>query len=71
MRLPVVKNIRANLYYNCGYIGIKDLVGKDALLVQKHIAQLIVENKWAQSVPLTKELKTQIAVATVLPPIMV
>ena len=71
MRLPGVKSIRANLYYDCGYIGIKDFVGKDAHIVQKHIAQLIVENKWAQSLPLIKELKTQIAVATVLPPIMI
>lgn len=65
MRLPGVKAIRAELYYRCGFSGLKAVAAADAEEMRTCIAEKIAQQGWNVSVPLPKELRTQIAVAKV------
>lgn len=65
MRLPGVKAVRAQLYYHCGLRSLADFAAADAAALQAHIASVIARDGLACSVPLLKELRTQIAVAQV------
>lgn len=69
MRLPGVKYIRADLYFDCGYKSLNDFANADAHKTRAAIAEYIVKHHIPKSVPLLKELSTQIAVAKVLPKI--
>lgn len=46
---------------------MKSFVGKDAVKMRDQITEYIGRNNLPQSVPLLKELNTQIAVAKLLP----
>lgn len=70
MRLPGVKNVRAELYFNCGFETIQSFVGKDAEKIREEITNVISRNNLSQGVPLLKEINTQIAVATILPKLL-
>ncbi len=63
MRLPGVKAIRAQLYYHCGLKSLQDFAASDWQSLQDQIAQCIARDALPRSVPLPKELRTQIAVA--------
>ncbi len=63
MRLPGVKAVRAQLYHHCGLQSLADFAAWDAEALQQHIAQVIEREALPYSVPLPKELRTQIAVA--------
>lgn len=63
MRLPGVKAIRAQLYYHCGLRSLADFAAWEAEPLRAHIAQVIERDTLPCSVPLPKELRTQIAVA--------
>lgn len=67
MRLPGIKELRANLYYDCGYRNLKAFAAQNQPEMRKKLADYIAENKIQKSVPFAKELETQIAVAKVLP----
>jgi hypothetical protein len=67
MRLPGVKDIRASLYYSCGYKRLKDFATEESNDMRENIEMFIMNTKSDKSVPLRKELSTQIAVAKVLP----
>ena len=70
MRLPGVKDIRASLYYDCGYKRLQDFATEKPDDMRKNIELFIIKTKSDKSVPLRKELSTQIAVAKVLPYIL-
>lgn len=70
MRLPGVKDIRASLFYNCGYKRLQDFAIEKTEDMRKNIELFIKKTKSDKSVPLRKELSTQIAVAKVLPHIL-
>lgn len=65
MRLPGVKAVRAQLYYHCGLHSLADFAAADAAALQAHISGVIARDGLSCSVPLPKELRTQIAVAQV------
>lgn len=67
MRLPGVKDVRASLYYDCGYSGLEAFARQTVEGMRRHIARYIAENQVEKSVPFPKELNTQIAAAKVLP----
>lgn len=67
MRLPGCKSTRAELYVGCGYGGLCAFANESAETMRAHIAEVIVERFPEWGVPLPKELRTQIAVAKVLP----
>lgn len=67
MRLPGVKDIRASLYYNCGYKRLQDFAAEEVDNMRGKIRMFIANTNSDKSVPLRKELSTQIAVAKVLP----
>lgn len=67
MRLPGVKDVRASLYYDCGYRRVQDFTKEEPDEMRKKIEQFIIDTKSDKSVPLRKELATQVAVAKVLP----
>ena len=67
MRLPGVKDVRASLYYDCGYPGLEAFARQTGGEMQRKIARYIAENQVKKSVPFPKELNTQIAAAKVLP----
>ena len=67
MRLPGVKELRASLYYDCGYRNLQIFSVQNQPEMRKKLAAYIAENKIQKSVPFAKELETQIAVAKVLP----
>ncbi len=65
MHLPGVKAIRAELYYRCGYRSLAEFAAADAENMRTHMEEEIARHGWNFSVPLPKELRTQIAVAKV------
>lgn len=67
MRLPGVKDLRASLYYHCGYKKLSDFASENPYNMKQKISKIINEEKIDKAVPLGKELATQIAVAKVLP----
>lgn len=67
MRLPGVKDIRASLYYDCGYPDLAAFSRQSGEGMQRQIARYIAENQVKKSVPFPKELNTQIAAAKALP----
>lgn len=67
MRLPGVSGIRATLYYDSGYISLAAFSGQNAPEMRTRIARYIEAHSVPKSVPLKKELATQIAVADALP----
>ncbi len=71
MRLPGVKDLRAALYHDCGYRRLIDFVEQNPDIMQQKITKVIAEEKINKSTPLRKEISTQIAVATVLPYILI
>lgn len=71
MRLPGVKDLRADLYHHCGYKGLVDFQGEDPDNMRRKIGRIITEENIDKIVPLRKELSTQIAVAKVLPKLLI
>lgn len=67
MRLPGVKGVRADLYYDCNYKNIRDFSLQNYIEMQEQVGRYIKNNNIKKSVPFAKELATQIAVAKVLP----
>lgn len=67
MRLPGVKAVRANLYYCCGYRSLKHFSLQTWDGMRAEIAARLPSLGLTCTVPLRKELSTQIAVAEVLP----
>lgn len=67
MRLPGVKDIRASLYYSCGYKRLQEFAKGKTDNMRKNIEQFIIDTRSDKSVPPRKELSTQISVAKVLP----
>ena len=67
MRLPGVKELRANLYFDCGYKTVKDFSVETWESMRQTIDQHIQLSGSSKSLPLPKELATQIAVAKVIP----
>lgn len=67
MRLPGVKDVRADLYYSCNYKSLQDFSIQNYTKMQEQIARYIKDNKIQKSIPFAKELATQIAVSKVLP----
>lgn len=67
MRLPGVKDTRASLYYDCGYKNLQEFACQNSSVMQNQISNIIASNGIKKSVPLSKELSTQIAVAKILP----
>lgn len=67
MRLPGVKSIRADLYYDCHYKNLHDFSLQNDTDMKEVIGRYIRNNSVSKSVPFKKELATQIAVAKVLP----
>lgn len=63
MLLPGVKTIRAQLYFHCGLKSLRDFAAADWQSLQNRIAQCIEQEALPYSLPLPKELRTQIAVA--------
>lgn len=70
MRLPGVKDIRASLYYDCGYKNINDISLQEPEVMKQYISEFIAKTGTKKSIPLTKELSTQIAWAKVYPKII-
>lgn len=67
MRLPGVKSVRSALYYLSGYINVACFRGGDESEMRARIADTVARTGMTATVPLQKELRTQIAVAAVLP----
>lgn len=67
MRLPGVKFIRADLYFDCGYTCLQDFANSEAHQMRDKITACIEKLSINKSVPQMKELLTQIAYAKVLP----
>lgn len=69
MRLPGVKTIRSELYFNCGYTSVKTFAcetPENILTAIKNYINNNIDNK-AKIIPLPKEISTQIAVAKSIP----
>lgn len=67
MRLPGVKDIRASLYFDCGYGNLQIFSIQNRAEMKQQIADFITNHNIQKSVPFSKELDTQIAVAKILP----
>lgn len=70
MRLPGVKCVRAELYFNCNIRSITDMAKQDLINIKEYIYHYIEDTNSKKSVPLNKELKTQISWAKVMPIIL-
>lgn len=66
-RLPGVKELRASLYYDSGFKTLQSFADNETEDMQNKIAEFINSTGSKKSVPLKKELSTQIAVAKILP----
>lgn len=71
MRLPGVKDVRASLYYDCGYKSLQIFSEQNEADMRQHIADCIAKMNLRKSVPFSKELRTQIAVAKILPKLVI
>lgn len=67
MRLPGVKDIRASLYYDSGICGLDEFKKLTYDEVYNRIQAFIKESGTNKTMPLRKELMTQIAVSIILP----
>ncbi len=67
MRLPGVKELRASLYFDCGYCSLQEISAQSQEAMRARCAEYIADNHIEKSVPFAKELETQIAAAKVLP----
>lgn len=70
MRLPGVKDIRANLYYDAGFHNLKKISEQNPLEMKDKISKYIKDNNIHKSPPFQKELTTQIAWAKIYPEII-
>lgn len=70
MRLPGVKCVRAELYFNCNIRNIADMAKQDLINIKQCICNYIEETNSKRAVPLNKELNTQIAWAKVMPVVL-
>lgn len=67
MRLPGVKETRAELYFDSGFRRFDNFSEQTAADMQKTISEYIKASGSGKAVPLLKELSTQIAVSRALP----
>lgn len=67
MRLPGVKDTRASLYYDAGMESLRDFHENSFDEICKMISKYLMETGSDKSMPLKKELLTQIAVSKILP----
>jgi len=67
MRLPGVKDTRASLYYDAGLERIRDLSENSYDEICEKILTYLIKRGSDKSMPLKKELLTQIAVSKILP----
>ena len=67
MRLPGVKDTRASLYYDAGLRSLKEFREASYEEIREKIATYLLNTQSEKSMPLKKELLTQIAVSKILP----
>lgn len=67
MRLPGVKDTRATLYYDAGLRSLKEFREASYEEIREKIATYLLNTQSEKSMPLKKELLTQIAVSKILP----
>lgn len=67
MRLPGVKNIRAELYFKSGFKTLKSMAASEPDEIIESTTEYIDKKNLEKSPPLPKEVATQIAWAKVLP----
>jgi len=70
MRLPGVKDIRANLYYDAGFYNLKKISEQNPLEMKNKISKYIKDNNIPKSPPFQKEITTQVAWAKIYPKIV-
>ncbi|QSX04996.1 DUF4332 domain-containing protein [Sedimentibacter sp. zth1] len=64
-RLPGIKDIRASLYYDCGFISMKNIAIQEPKEFIDKVSKFIKANNIEKKPPLNKEISTQIAWAKV------
>ncbi len=69
-RLPGIKDIRSSLYYDCGFISIKNIASQKPTEFIEKTSQFIEANNIDKKPPLFKEITTQIAWAKVYPDVI-
>ena len=67
MRLPGVKDTRASLYYDAGLRSLKEFQEISYEEICEKISTYLIKTQSEKSMPLKKELLTQIAVSKILP----